>query len=151
MAFFEREDYINKAQHGYRKRRSVCSAVNDAINTIIEAWDRHEDVLMSCYYLSKAFNTVNVEVLLDKLHCYYGIRENVHKLAENYLTNRKQYVAYNGSDSNPRSSNLTGIDCGVSQGSVLGPILFLIYVNDLPCSVSADCTGLYADDTFLVK
>ena len=83
---------------------------------------------LSVEYLStlrkKAFDTVNHDILCDKLN-YYGLRGNVNKLIQSYLTNRKQFVSINGQDSEIRD-----INCGVRQGSSLGPLLFLIYIND---------------------
>ena len=78
--------------------------------------------------------------LLKKLFSY-GIRGNILKWVESYLTDRYQYVVYNGVQ-----SNHLPITCGVPQGSILGPLLFIIYMNDI-CNVSHLCTILYADDT----
>ena len=93
--------------------------------------------------LSKAFDTVNHSILLDKLE-KYGIRGNSLKLIENYLSNRKQIVNLNRTYSTELK-----ITCGVPQGSILGPLLFSIYINDLPSALKFE-TRLYADDTALM-
>ena len=80
---------------------------------------------------------------MKKLYAY-GIRGNILKWFESYLTDRSQYVAYNGVE-----SKVLYIICGVPQGAILGPLLFIIYMNDI-CNVSHLCTILYADDTNVV-
>ena len=93
--------------------------------------------------LSKAFDTVNHDILLDKL-AYYGVSGMANNLLKSYLGNRKQYIDLDGSE-----SSCLDIMTGVPQGSVLGPLLFLIYINDI--SVSSDKFNfiLFADDTSL--
>ena len=93
--------------------------------------------------LSKAFDTVDHEILLYKLH-HYGIRGHANTFFRSYLTGRKQFTIVNSEKSNTRS-----IDCGVPQGSVLGPILFLIYINDICNAVGDNISRLFADDTGL--
>ena len=93
--------------------------------------------------LKKAFDTVNHSILLNKLH-KYGIRGNMHELLSDYLTNRIQFTVLHNIISQPNVLNT-----GVPQGSTLGPLLFLIYINDLPL-ISNFSTRLFADDTCLI-
>ena len=93
--------------------------------------------------LAKAFDTVNHKFLLDKLYCY-GIRGLPAKLLESYLNNRTQSTCTNG-----KKSSSSNVNCGVPQGSILGPLLFLMYINDLP-NVSSFDVRLFADDACLL-
>ena len=93
--------------------------------------------------LSKAFDTLNHSILLSKLE-YYGITGRSYDLLKKYLSNRSQYVEFNG-----QISNTLPISTGVPQGSVLGPLLFLIYINDLPLVSHIFDMLMYADDTTL--
>ena len=92
---------------------------------------------------SKAFDTVDHSILLRKLF-HYGIRGTAYKWFESYLHNRQQCVTYNGV-----KSSMKTIKCGVPQGSILGPLLFLIYINDLTKVCSQSSPFLFADDTNL--
>ena len=94
--------------------------------------------------LEKAFDTVSHDILCKKLE-FYGIRGNVNKLFQSYLSNRKQYVSINGSD-----SEVSDVVCGVPQGSSLGPLLFLLYINDFRLCLKDTSAGHFADDTFII-
>ena len=93
---------------------------------------------------TKAFDTVDYEILLHKLH-RYGIRGHANDFFRSYLTNRTQYTYVNGVRSDVRS-----ISCGVPQGSVLGPLFFVLYINDLYKAIENVITRLFADDTALI-
>ena len=93
--------------------------------------------------LSKAFDTLNHDILFAKLS-HYGICGSENDLFRNYLSNRYQYVEYNGAKSDTKL-----ITTGVPQGSILGPLLFIIYINDLPLVSNMFDMLMYADDTTL--
>ena len=114
------------------------------IDKLIESLDRGEYVIGIFLVFSKAFDTVDHKILLQKLY-HYGIRGPAYDWFYGYLTDRKHYVTYNGI-----SSNTKNVMCGVPQGSILGPLLFLVYINDL-CSVCEYATPIsFADDTYFV-
>ena len=108
---------------------------------ISDALDNKKITLGLFIYLSKAFDTANHEILLDKLE-HYGVRGIALQWFKSYLSCRKQFVQYNG-----YNSSSLDITCGVPEGSILGPLLFLVYINDL-CNVSKVLELiLFADDT----
>ena len=100
-----------------------------------------EHVLGLFFDLSKAFDTLNHDILLQKLHTY-GIRGKALSWVKDYLSNRHQYVTFNGTN-----SAFLPIKCGVPQGSILGPLLFLLYINDIVKTSSLLDFVLFADDT----
>ena len=94
--------------------------------------------------MEKAFDTVHHDILCDKLK-YYGLRGKVNDLLKSYLTNRKQFVTINGFD-----SEVKNINCCVPQESSLGPLLFLLYINDFRLCLEKTSCGHFADDNFLI-
>ena len=116
-------------------------AILDFVEKIHSAIDNCEYSIGILLDLAKAFDTVNHTILLNKLE-HYGVRGIPHLWVKNYLSNRKQYVHYKGVD-----SQMSDIICEVPQGSVLGPLLFLIYINDIIASSDVFSFTLFADDT----
>ena len=128
-------------QFGFREKHSTELAATYLVNKITSAMESKDLTLGIFLDLSKAFDTIDHNILLTKLH-HNGIRGTAHSWFKSYLTNRKQYTAYGKCLSSP-----VEINWGVPQGSILGPILFLIYVNDFSkCLQSAEAI-MYADDT----
>ena len=128
-------------QYGFRKGFSTYMALVTLIDNLSTALENGEYAIGVFLDFSKAFDTVDHAILLKKLD-HYGIRGTALKWFEDYLHCRTQFVTYNG-----YKSNQLNVTCGVPQGSILGPLLFLIYINDLPNAAPSLFSILYADDT----
>lgn len=142
--FFEESNVFYDLQFGFRKSYST----NHALISIVEnIRDQLDNKTFSCGVfidLEKAFDTVNHSILIQKLD-HYGIRGISNEWLKSYLVNRKQNVVFDGV-----SSEYRDISCGVPQGSILGPLLFLLYINDMHSSVKYSTIHHFADDTNLL-
>ena len=138
MAYLEKCMILRDNQYGFRKNHSTSLALVDLFDKISSAIDRKETSVGIFLDLSKAFDTVNHNILFDKLE-HYGIPL---QWIKSYLTNRLQFVHFNDHCPTPKS-----ITCGVPPESILGPLFLLFYINDI-CNVSQLAeTILFADDT----
>ena len=141
--YLNRNSLLYKRQSGFRELFSTISCL------LVNVDDWHNGIDTGHYIgsvfidLKKAFDTVNQRILCEKL-MHYGIQDREIGWFQSYLSNRRQFCRVDGVD-----SEINHVKFGVPQGSCLGPLLFLVYVNDLPCSVKNSTVSMYADDTSL--
>ena len=141
--YVEKKNILSCNQYEFREEYSTYMAIVDMCNKITTAIDNNEYAVGIFIDLSRAFDTLNHNILLKKLE-HYGIRGIALQWFCNYLSNRKQYVYINGT-----SSYLRDINCGIPQGSILAPLLFVLYLNDITHCSDLLKFILFADDTNL--
>ena len=139
--YFEDNKLFNDNQYGFRTGLSTEYATIELTDRQISNMDRNEIPFSIFLDLSKAFDTLDHSILLQQLN-HYGIDGKALQLCESYLTNRTQYVEINGV-----KSGALPITTGVPQGSILGPLFFIIYINDFSFASKAFTFISYADDT----
>ena len=144
-SFLTKNNLLFKNQYGFRNQHNTNHALIQITEKIRHAIDNNQLACGVFVDLQKAFDTVEHSILLDKLY-HYGLRGVSNDWFKSFLTNRQQHVTVLGKKSHKRT-----IIHGVPQGSVLGPLLFLIYINDLHKSIKSSEVYHFADDTSLIQ
>ena len=142
-SFICRNNILTPCQFGFRKGRNTSLAVVKLVSQVVQAY--HQKIYSACFFLDlrKAFDTVNHELLIKKLE-HYGFRGQCSEYMRSYYSNRRQYVRIGDNDSSFRS-----VVSGVPQGSIIGPLCFSLYINDMPLAVDEEVI-LFADDAAFV-
>src|SRR5690606_38207195 len=141
-AYFEENEIITHCQYGFRKKKSTEIALLNVKENILKAFEENQVTVGIFIDLRKAFDSVDHSILLRKFK-HYGIKNIANDLIKNYLFERQQFVALNG-----HTFSLNYITTGVPQGSNLGPLFFLIFVNEFPNVVRPyGRVVMFADDT----
>jgi len=141
--YFQNFKLFYRSQYGFRNGHSTEAASLELIDRILTEMDNGKIPICIFLDLSKAFDTLDHNILLNKLN-YYGVKNTASNLLSSYLTNREQYVDFDGTE-----SSILKISTGVPQGSILGPLLFIIYMNDIAQLTNVFEMIMYADDTSL--
>ena len=142
-SFLEKFKLLNTNQFGFRKNKSTVQAILDQLEFVYNNLDQSNTVISIFMDFSKAFDCIDHTILLKKLY-YYGIRGVPYQWFGSYLSDRKQYVSVNDT-----LSDVCQVTHGVPQGSILGPLLFLIFINDFPDVNPFFKYSLFADDSTL--
>jgi Reverse transcriptase (RNA-dependent DNA polymerase) len=145
LNFLEKQEILNPKQFGFMRGKSTQSAIASFTHSVLEALDNREEAVGIFYDFSKAFDTVNHEILLTKLNDM-GIKGVANDWIRSFLFNRPQIVS-SYANNNKYHSKAFITNVGVPQGSTLSPLLFILYTNDISTQVKTGELVLYADDT----
>ena len=140
--FLNDNSLLSKHQSGFRPKHSTLTTLIHMCDTLYENMDNGQLSGVVFLDIRKAFDSIDHTILLQKMNDQFGIKNVELDWFKSYLTNREQACIVNGAMSSPKT-----IVCGVPQGSILGPLLFLLYINDLPECLEKTSPHLYADDT----
>ena len=140
-AYLNENNLLHKTQSGFRSQHSCETALVHMIDSWLNAMDNGQMVGVVLVDFKKAFDLVDHQILLSKLKLY-GLNNDALMWFDTYLAQRRQQVSINDN-----KSDFETVTCGIPQGSILGPLLFLLFINDLPLYVDNVSADLYADDT----
>ena len=141
--FLEGNNFFTNTQFGFRKNKSTAAALTTFLDDVLARLNEGDLSVVAFLDFKKAFDTINHDILINKLG-KAGIGQTLLRLLRNYLSNRKQKTKLYGT-----TSSLKSITIGVPQGSTVGPIMFIIFINDLPGVLESSNVLMYADDTVL--
>ena len=144
ISFINKHSILTNSQYGFRTKHTTHMALIDLLTKINDALIKKHHTIGIFLDLSKAFDTINHNILISKLE-HYGIRGNALQWFRHYLTDRQQFVYVHST-----KSSLQQLTCGVPQGSILGPLLFLLYINDITHVSTILSYIIFADDTNLL-
>ena len=150
-SFLNQTNQIYMGQYGFRSGHSCKNVIGELISAVLKGFQSNKYTVGVFLDLSKAFDTLKHKILLEKLH-YYGIRGIAHDWFRSYLSDRKMRVkCYVSSTGKTAFSDYVDVTYGAPQGSCLGPLIYLVFTNDLAKNITNCNTIMFADDTTLYK
>ena len=144
LSFLNKHKILSHSQFGFRKNIGTKVALASITNTLYENINNSLPTIVTYLDLAKAFDTIQYKILYNKLY-YYELRGKILNLIKNYLSNRLQSVIINNI-----KSNYSLVNMGLPQGTILGPLLFIIYINDIFNIIPEEVIISYADDTAVI-